>query len=318
MLVALMTLGGLIGLLVGGELIVRGAVATALRLGLSPLLIGMTIVALGTSAPEVVTSVEAALAGAPALAVGNVVGSNIANILLVVGLCALVRPMLVANAAFRRDALATVIGTLIGMGALFLGFIDRWMGIVLLCVLFAYLAFAYFQERHGKESTTARQMAEEAKESAGGKSYGLAVGLLITLIGLVLIIAGAHLLVRGAIEIARFAGLSEAVIGATVVAIGTSLPEMVTSAVAALRGQSGVALGNVMGSNLFNILGVLGATAVTVPFHVPPEVLEIDVWVMLAATLILWFLAARRPVVGRIEGAVLFVCYGGYLALLLH
>lgn len=317
MLVALMTAGGLVGLLVGGELIVRGAVATALRLGLSPLLIGMTIVALGTSAPEVVTSVEAALAGVPDLAVGNVVGSNIANVLLVVGLCALVRPMLVANASFRRDALATFIGTLAGMAVLFLGVVERWMGTALIVLLLAYLGYAYYQERHGKESAAARQMAEEAAAEAGGKQTGLLLGLLFTVMGLALIIVSAHLLVKGAVEIARFAGLSEAIIGATIVAVGTSLPEMVTSVVAALRGQSGVALGNVMGSNLFNIMGVLGATAVTQPFPAPPTILELDIWVMLAATLALWFLAARRPVVGRLEGGLLLLCYAGYLAILL-
>ncbi len=358
MLTALMTLGGLVGLLIGGEMIVRGAVATALRLGLSPLLIGLTIVAFGTSAPEVVTSVQAALAGAPALAVGNVVGSNIANVLLVVGLCALVRPMVVARVEFRRDAWAMTIGTLIGIGVLFLGyfyFIDRFVGIALVALLVSYLVFAYFYERRAKKkaikkrqeaaqsaaaekseatrastrgeaptqssddvATSAEKEAEEIAEAGlAGKQPRLSLSLLNTFVGLALILVGAHLLVVGAVDIARYFGLTEATIGATIVAIGTSLPEMVTSIVAAFRGQSGVAIGNVLGSNLFNILGVLGATAIALPFAVPGEVITIDIWVMLAATLTLLFLTTRRPIIRRPVGALLFCCYIGYLALLL-
>ncbi len=351
MLTALMTLGGLVGLLIGGELIVRGAVATALRLGLSPLLVGLTIVAFGTSAPEIVTSVQAALAGAPSLAVGNVVGSNIANVLLVVGLCALVRPMVVATVEFRRDAWAMTFGTLVGIGVLFLGyfhFIDRWVGIALVALLAGYLAFAYFYERRAKKTAAKnrRKAAESAiaEKSADGASSAapagnpvavaagnigtaeselaaaqpkLGISLLHTFIGLALILIGAHLLVEGAVEIARYYGLTEATIGATIVAIGTSLPEMVTSIVAAFRGQSGVAIGNVLGSNLFNILGVLGATAIAVPFAVPGEVITIDIWVMLAATLALLFLTTMQPIIRRPVGGLLFCCYIGYITVLL-
>ncbi|MEO1192221.1 MAG: calcium/sodium antiporter [Pseudomonadota bacterium] len=317
MILALLTLGGLAGLLVGGELIVRGAVATALRLGLSPLLVGLTIVALGTSAPEIVTSVQAALAGAPSLAVGNILGSNIANVLLVLGLCALVRPLLIANAGFRRDAWAVVGATALGTAVLAIGFVDRAVGIALLAILLGYLGYAYWSEKHGKSSATAQQMIEESTSEGDEKRPGIWRALAMTLGGLIGILVGAHLLVEGAVGIARLAGLSEATIGATIVAIGTSLPEMVASVMAALRGQSGVAIGNIMGSNLFNILGVLAATAIAVPFAVPPEVLNIDIWVMLLATLVLWFIATRRPVMTRIEGGVLFLCYLGYLFLLL-
>ncbi|GAB5469267.1 MAG: calcium/sodium antiporter [Rhodospirillales bacterium] len=317
MLLTIMTVGGLIGLLVGGDLIVRGAVATALRLGLSPLLVGLTIVALGTSAPEAVTSVEAALAGAPALAVGNIIGSNIANVLLAIGLCALVRPMLIANASFRRDAWAVVGATLIGTALLFIGFVDRAMGILLLTGLVGYLVFAYCNERYGKKSALAQSLAEEGAAGADKPTPSLWRSLAITFLGLAAILIGAHFLVEGAVGVARILGLSEATIGATIVAIGTSLPEIVTSVAAALRGQSGVAIGNVIGSNLFNILGVLGATAIAVPFSVPAEVLSIDIWIMMGATVILWFIALQRPLVTRIEGGILFLCYCGYLALLL-
>ncbi len=315
MLLMLLTLGGLCGLLIGGELVVRGAVSTATCLGLSPLLIGLTIVAFGTSIPEIVTSIEAALADVPALAVGNIVGSNIANILLVLGLCALTRPMLMHRAGFRRDAYAVCGATLIGTVLLLIGFIDRPMGVVLLVLLIGYLLFAYNQERRSKRKSSVLAMAESEAQEAGEKS-NIWLSLLITLAGLVLIIGGAHMLVDGAVGIARYAGLSEAVIGATIVAIGTSLPEIVTSMVAALRGQSGVAIGNVMGSNLFNIMGVLGTTALAAPFAVPPEVLTLDIWVMLAATLALWFLSTQRKI-ARLDGGVLLACYVAFLGLLL-
>ncbi len=314
MLLTLLTLGGLLGLLVGGELVVRGAVATATRLGLSPLLIGLTIVAFGTSAPEVVTSVEAALAGAPALAVGNIVGSNIANILLVIGLCALARPMIVLRTGFRRDAYAVAAGTLIGTGVLFLGFVDRTIGVALLALMVGYLLFAYLHERHCNRKARENGDAERPERCSLPNIW---ISLLITVIGLVMIIGGAHMLVEGAVGIARKFGMSEAVIGATIVAIGTSLPEIVTSLVAALRGQSGVAIGNVMGSNLFNIMGVLGTTAIATPFAVPPEVLQTDIWVMLGATLLLWFLTTQRHMITRTEGLILLACYGGFLGLLL-
>ncbi len=316
MLLTLLTLGGLIGLLVGGELVVRGAVATATRLGLSPLIIGLTIVAFGTSLPEIVTSVEAALRGAPALAIGNIVGSNIANILLVLGLCALTKPMIVHKASFGRDAYAVVAATLIGTALLFIGFVDRPMGVVLLVLLIGYLFFAYTQERRRERKSSLIATAEsEAQEQ--GKETKLWLSLLITVAGLVAIVCGASFLVEGAVGIARHLGLSEATIGATVVAIGTSLPEIVTSMVAALRGQSGVAIGNVMGSNLFNIMGVLGVTALAKPFDVPPEVLTMDIWIMLAATVALWFLSTQRDRISRVEGGILLTCYVGFLAALL-
>ncbi len=320
MLLALLTLGGLIGLLIGGELVVRGAVATATRLGLSPLIIGLTIVAFGTSAPEIVTSVQAAIAGAPALAIGNIVGSNIANVFLVLGLCAVVRPMLVHRAGFRRDALAVVIATAVGTALLFIGYLDRATGIVLLVLLVGYLFYAYKQERRkGRDSAAAAAAAAAAQgvEEEKEEPSNIWIDLLITVGGLVLIVGGAHMLVQGAVGIARFAGLSEATIGATVVAIGTSLPEIVTSMMAALRGQSGVAIGNVMGSNLFNIVGVLGITALAIPFEVPPEVLTLDIWVMAAATLALWFLSTQRTRITRVEGGILLACYGAFIAALL-
>ncbi|MEQ8653995.1 MAG: calcium/sodium antiporter [Kiloniellales bacterium] len=316
MVLTLLTLGGLVGLLIGGELVVRGAVATATRLGISPLIIGLTVVAFGTSAPEIVTSVQAAIAGAPALAIGNIVGSNIANVFLVLGLCAVVRPMIVHRAGFRRDALAVVIATVVGTVLLFIGYLDRATGVILVVLLIGYLVFAYRQERR-KGRAAAAEAAKNGEREEEPITSNIGLDLLITLGGLVLIIGGAHMLVQGAVGIARFAGLSEATIGATVVAVGTSLPEIVTSMMAALRGQSGVAIGNVMGSNLFNIVGVLGITALAIPFEVPPEVLTLDIWVMAAATLALWFLSTQRNRISRVEGGILLACYVAFIGALL-
>lgn len=316
MVLTLLTLGGLVGLLIGGELVVRGAVATATRLGISPLIIGLTIVAFGTSAPEIVTSVQAAIAGAPALAIGNIVGSNIANVFLVLGLCAVVRPMIVHRTGFRRDALAVVIATIVGTVLLFIGYLDRATGVILVILLIGYLVFAYKQERR-KGRAAAAEAAKNGELEEEPITSNIWLNLLITLGGLFLIIGGAHMLVQGAVGIARLAGLSEATIGATVVAVGTSLPEIVTSMMAALRGQSGVAIGNVMGSNLFNIVGVLGITALAIPFEVPPEVLTLDIWVMAAATLALWFLSTQRNRISRIEGGILLACYVAFIGALL-
>lgn len=316
---ALLTLGGLVLLFAGGESVVRGAVALAFRMGISPLIVGLTVVAFGTSAPEIVTSVEAVLADAPAIAVGNIVGSNIANVLLVLGLSALVRPMLVYGKAFRRDAWAVLVATLIGIALLFLGFIDRAMGAALLALLAGYLLYAYRCERQkaGQALSAGKPQREgEADKEGEHRPHNVFVSVAMTAGGIVLVIVGARCLVEGAVGIARAAEISEATIGATVVAVGTSLPEVVTSVIAARRGQSGVAIGNVLGSNLFNILGVLGAAGLAAPFRVAPEILTADVWIMFFVTVVLWFLATRHRLITRWDAAALLAGYAGFLLLL--
>lgn len=296
--------GGLL-LIAGGEALVRGAVALALRWRLPQAVIGVTLVGFGTSTPELLSSVEAALAGSAPIAIANAVGSNTANILLILGAAALVSPFAIPRAETRRD-LAWVVGAaLLLAGLLVLGGVPRWAGLGLL----ALLAVHAWQSLTTAGDTQADLPA--TPRGAAWTGWALAIG------GLAAALVGAGLFVDGAVRLAAASGLSEAVIGATVVAVGTSLPELALSLTAARRGAGGIALGNVLGSNLFNILGVLGATAVLAPLPAPAEILARDLWAMLGATAILLALALGPGRVGRGGGVALLALYAGYLALML-
>ncbi len=297
----LLIAGGLVGLFVGGEMLVRGSLGLAQRLGLSPMLIGLTVVGFGTSMPELLVSLDAALRGAPEIAIGNVVGSNIANILLIVGVAALIWPIRPAGPPPRRDLLAMLAAAAVLLPVFALGMVTRPIGAALLAGLALYL-WAAFRDPDGKV------------EVALGVEPPPALGALLRVgLGLVGLVIGARLLVDGAVSIARVAGLSEAFIGLSIVAVGTSLPELATSLVAALRRQSAIAIGNVVGSNIFNVLGILGTTALIAPVPVAERFLTFDWPVMMAASLVLAGLVAFRPVIGRPAGAMLLVAYGAYL-----
>lgn len=307
----LQTLIGLVLLLVGGEALVRGSVAIALRLGLSPLVIGLTLVALGTSAPELVSSIQAALLGAPGIAVGNVVGSNLANILLILGLAAVVAPIAVQRSSLRRDGATLVVATASLVVLVLLGTIGRLTGIAFVLVLAAYTWIAYRSERvHPEESNIALAGAEAAAVTRAAFPWR---PVLLVVIGLAALVFGGSLLVEGAVSIARDAGVSEAVIGLTLVAIGTSLPELVTSLVAAFRRQTGIAFGNIVGSSIFNIWGILGVTAIVHPLDVPSEIAGFDIWVLTATTIGLVLFSASGWVLSRREGAFLVLAYCAYL-----
>ncbi|MCM2563905.1 calcium/sodium antiporter [Lutimaribacter sp. EGI FJ00015] len=302
---------GLVLLLLGGDLLVRGAVALAARLGLSPLLIGLTIVGFGTSTPELVTSINAALAGAPGIALGNVVGSNIANIGLILGLAALIAPISVARGEFRRDAVWLLAATLVGLGLAQVGVIGRGAGAGLLVGMAAYLVWAYVSDRR---NTAQAVLAPQDTDAVLPRPRHPAVALLLVVGGIAATVWGAHLLVGAAMTLARGWQVPEAVIGLTLVAVGTSLPELATSVMAALRRQGAVAFGNVVGSNIFNLLGILGATALLHPLRVPAGIAAVDVWVMLAATLALIGVAVTGWRIRRAEGAVLLALYVAYIA----
>ncbi|MCB9959628.1 MAG: calcium/sodium antiporter [Rhodospirillaceae bacterium] len=302
---------GFLLMLVGGDLVVRGAVAIAHRLNVSALLIGLTLVGFGTSLPELMTSLQAALAGAPGISIGNVVGSNICNILLVLGIAALLRPVVATPAAFRRDGAVVMAVTVIGIALMLLGVVDRLAGAAMLVGLAAYVYLTYRSER-GNHSPAATVLEEEA-ELAPTPPGRLSVALALLVAGLVALVFGSGLLVDAAVALARLLEVSETLIGLTVVAVGTSLPELVTSVVAAIRRQSDVALGNILGSNVFNILGILGATGVVSPVPVPQDILNVDVWVMLAATVALVVVVRTGWRVSRIEGAGLLGAYVAYL-----
>lgn len=307
-----MVIGGFVALLVGGEYLVRGAVAIASRLGMSPMVIGLTLVGFGTSTPELLTSLQAAFAGAPGIAVGNVVGSNIANILLILGVAAAITPITVNPEAFRRDGAVLIAASLAGLAIVLTGSLGRGAGAVLLAGLFAYVTLTILFERRRHSAAAALYEAEAESVEIPGISplvaaFQFAGGLAVTLLG-------ARLLVSGAVGLATDLGVSDAVIGLTVVAIGTSMPELVTSIVAARRGHGDVAFGNILGSNIFNILGILGTTALVKPLAVPQVIADFDIWVMLAATALLVATAVSGWRINRTEGAILLGCYIAYLA----
>lgn len=302
---------GLLLLLGGGELLVRGAIGLARAWRVSPLVIGLTVVAFGTSAPELVVSLEAALGGHPDIVLANVVGSNIANLLVITGFAALVAPILISGAALRRDAIILVLVTLAFIAVCAFGEIDRAIGVAMVVALAGYTLWLFRAARRAPAPSVA-ELGDEI-EAAPTRTW---LGALFILIGIAGVVIGADLLIDGAVEVARLVGLSEAVIGLSLIAFGTSLPEIATATMAARRGHSELAIGNVLGSNLFNMLAVAGITALVVPVPVPVELLAFDLWVMLAATigLLLVIVFGRR--IGRLQGAVLIAAYALYITLI--
>lgn len=309
--------GGLVVLTLGAEILIRGATALARRFGVSDLLIGLTLVGFGTSTPELVSSVQAAIVGSPGVAVGNVVGSNIANILLILGLSALIAPFAVEQKAFRRDGFVVLLATLSAIGVSMTGEFGRVAGFAFLTAIAAYIIYAFVTEKNAPTSPTAEFHAAEGAALPSGPKSPL-LDIVMAVAGLALLIIGAKYLVTGAINVAGKLGVSETIIGLTVVAVGTSLPELVTSLMAALRGKSALALGNVVGSNIYNIFGILGTTALIHPVAAPAEIVAFDNWVMLGATLLMVLFATSRSRLNRLEGAVMvtaYACYIGWLIL---
>ncbi|WBQ10006.1 calcium/sodium antiporter [Hyphomonadaceae bacterium ML37] len=294
--------GGLIGLFFGGEALVRGSVGIARRLAIPPLLIGLTVVGFGTSMPEMMVSVGAALRGVPDIAIGNIVGSNIANILLIVGVSALVWPIKIMGATLRRDTLVMMAAALILLPLFALGELGRVAGLGLVLALSGYLYWAY------------RQPGEAVSEDTDAPAPRSAlISALWVIAGLIALVVGARFLVDGSVSIARGFGISEAFIGLTIVAVGTSLPELATSLIAALRRQSEIAIGNIVGSNIFNVLGILGVTALIAPIPVAQRFLTLDLPVMIAVSLVLTVLLLTRKVIGRAAGVLLLAGYAVYI-----
>jgi cation:H+ antiporter len=297
---------GLVLLFVGGDALVRGAVSLAVRFRMSPLLIGLTVVGFGTSMPELLVSLQAAFAGVPDIAVGNVVGSNTANILLILGLAMLIAPMPTRIAGLGRDLSVMLASALALAVVAWTGTLSAPTGLAFLAALLAYLTFSAFTSRNPTP-----ELPGETVRPVIWKALAFALG------GLAALMLGADFLVDGATRIARTFGLSDAAIGLTVVAVGTSLPELATSVVAAIRRQPEIAIGNVVGSNIFNILGILGITAILAPIPIAAEIAAFDIPVMLIVSLgIAAILVAVRKV-PRIAGVALLAAYGWYCAMLL-
>lgn len=310
---------GLVVLIFAGDYLVRGAVSLAERLHISPLIIGLTIVAFGTSAPELFVSVQAALDEAPGIALGNVVGSNTANVLLVLGAPAVISTLAITAKGIR--------GSLIFMMSFMVGLIyfmwtgDRVThleGAVLLAGILGYLAFQFIKAKRIRASVKGANEVEDQLDDFDDMpevttdTKKIALFLLIGIIGLPI---GAYLTVEGAEDIARAFNVSEAVIGVTIVAIGTSLPELVTSVMAAIRKSGGVALGNVVGSNIFNVGLILGITGLIHPLDVDPHLMAVDVWVMLAASLLLVLLAVLNRPINKLGGILMLGAYITYIVM---
>lgn len=313
MLEIVQIIGGLLMLVAGGEGLVRGAVSIAKSLKIPVIIIGLTIVAMGTSAPEMVVSVLATLEGHPDIAMGNVIGSNIANILLVLAVTALVYPVKTNPEVTKRDGVMMVAVSFLMLGFMTNMIVSRLEGIILLAVLVGYLMNMFRLSRKKKDPAIIEEFEEETQFS-----YPWFIALLMVGAGLALLISGANILVDGASDMARAFGVSEGIIGATIVAIGTSAPELVTCVVAAYRKHSDIAVGNVIGSNLFNIVAVLGAAAVTVPVTVDPQFLRGDIWVMLVSSTLLIPLMMTDKRISRVEGGVMLSWYLLYLLYQFH
>jgi cation:H+ antiporter len=298
-------LAGFVLLLAGGEMLVRGAAALALRFGLSHLVVGIIIVGFGTSVPELVASIQAALAGAPGIAMGNVVGSNIANILLILGVGAVIYPIVCSKAAVFRDGFVMVVtAVLLGIGCN-TGVLSVKWGLVFIAALIFYMGYLLYSDR--KDNGT--ELASPDDLPMPSKSIWL--DILFVAGGTICVVLGGKLLVDNAIIVAKSFQVSDEVVGLTLVAIGTSLPELATSIVAAMRRHSDIALGNVLGSNIYNILGIAGITAVISPIPVSDEMLKIDIPVMIGVSLVLFFLAVRVKRFGKRVG---FAFLAGYVA----
>ena len=304
--------GGLVLLFFGGEALVRGAVSMARRLGVSPLVISLSVVALGTSAPEMVVALDAALDGHTDVAIGNVVGSNIANTLLILGVAGLIAPIVCDVSTIRRDGLAVALASLVFVALAWVGELRAWSGAVLLLLLITYLGLSYWRDR--RNAAAQRAHAEEVEE-IGGRPMTLAVAALVSLTGLILLAFGAEFLVTGAVDIARHFGVSETVIGLTLVAFGTSLPELATCAIAAFHRHADVALGNILGSNMFNILGIMGVVTIVTPVPVPPQIMGFDVWFMLGASVLVLPLMLTGGRLNRLESTGLVALYLSYIGI---
>ena len=309
---ALLFVLGLVALIAGAEALVRGASRLAVSWGISPLVVGLTVVAFGTSAPEMAVSVGAAMSGTTDLAIGNVVGSNIANVLLILGLSALIAPLLVHEQIIRQEIPIMIGASLVVVAMSLDGNIGRVEAAILFALVIAYTVFLVVQSRRASQATE-DEFASEIPTSQWDRHWGVQAALVAG--GLALLVLGADWLVGASVAFARVMGVSDLVIGLTVVAVGTSMPEIATSLIAALRGQRDIAVGNVVGSNIFNLLAVLGAAGIvsTGGLGVPEAARNFDLWVMLAVAFACLPILITGREIARWEGAVFLAYYTAYV-----
>lgn len=315
----LFVLGGLVLLFLGGEGLINGSVTIAAKLNLSTLLVSTVIVGFGTSTPELLVSLQAMLQDSSDIALGNVVGSNISNTLLVLGVAAFIASIPSWTSQIRRDVIMGVAAAAFLALLSLSGFISRFSGISMFTILIFYLSYNIWSEKRGtkqnekEEKDLCRYMCGCAEKDIIKEKMSFHAAAFLTIISFFFLIVGARLLVSGAVSIAQSFGVSEAVIGLTLVALGTSLPELVTAIVASLRKQADVIIGNVLGSNLFNILGILGITAFIKPITVSGRIAEQDIWIMLTTAALLVYVTLSGKKIDRIEGGMLLALYTGYV-----
>lgn len=313
----LLVLVGLAALVVGAEFVVRGGSRLATRLGISPIVVGLTVVSVGTSTPELAVGIEAAIQGDGALAVGNIAGTNIVNLLLILGLSAAIRPLVLQLQTLRVDlpmmAAAAVVLLVMSLD----GYLSRLEGVVLLVGALAYTVVVVRLARRESVAVQVEYAHEYPKPDGDHARRHVAVDAAVLVGGIVIVVLGADWLVDGAVVLARTLGVSEAVIGLTIVAIGTSAPELVTTIVSTIRGDRDIAIGNLIGSSVYNIALILGTTAAVAPIVIVPELVRIDLPLMTAVTLLCVpvFVTGRR--VARLEGFLFVSAYLVYLAYLI-
>lgn len=310
---------GLVLLVVGGEALLRGAVGMATLLKLTPAIIGLTVVAAGTSIPEMAVSVLAAMDNKADISVGNVVGSNIFNIAFIIGLCAIFMPIPILGNTIKLEYPVLAIVTLLCLALAQDGEINRLDAILMMVIYIAFTAYLVSLVRQQVSASEAAALTEEVKDiSANEKKPAWWSSGLLVLVGVLLLAGGAQSTVSGAVELARLMGWSERIIGLTIVSIGTSLPEVVASAVSLYRGRADVSVGNVIGSNLFNILMILGISGFITPLPVQSAIMNSDCYWMLGITLLLFPIIFTGRRISQLEGFILLGCYGVYLTLLIR
>ncbi|MCH8032944.1 MAG: calcium/sodium antiporter [Bacteroidetes bacterium] len=307
--IALYIIGGSIGLFIGAESLVRGASSLAIRLGISPLVVGLTVVAFATSSPEMVVSIKAAIEGNPGIVVGNVVGSNICNIALILGVAAMVSPLSVKTQVIKREIPIMIIVSVILLLILLDDTITRVEGVFLIIGIITYIILGYKYSVKEKDN---KEVIKEFQEIIPKSPYKVWQSLVLMTVGLGLLVVGSNLFVDGAVAIAENFGVSQAVIGLTVVALGTSLPELTTSIVASFKNENDIAIGNAVGSNVFNILSILGVSSLVRPIA-DTGVTMIDLSIMMFFAILILPLSRSKFTLRRWEGTLLFCGYIAYM-----
>ena len=309
----IMVVAGLMMLIIGGELLIRSAMSAANKLQVSPFLSGLVIVGFGTSMPELIVSVNALINDNPAIALGNVIGSNIGNIGLIIGTCGLIAPLAFKQSALKRDAIVMFSAVLLLMLMAIAGHFSIVAGLIMLSALFAYLGFTIYKENH--QNSASKKLHQDEGKTLHSKPHKTWLVVISLLLGLALLMLGAQWFVTSATIIATELGVSEALIGLTLVAIGTSLPEFTISVMAVLRKNIDVAIGNIIGSNIFNILGILGVSALISPIPFSGRFAVYDQWALLIITLVLTLFLVFGHAIGKIKSMLLLVFYIVYIAL---